>query len=106
MNEPVPGVDVAELSELLKKGAELIDVREPNEYAEVRVPGARLVPLGIVPDSLDSFPEGKFYVICKSGGRSHRAAEWLRSNDLDAVNVVGGTSAWVAAGLTTESGGA
>ena len=56
------------------------------------MPGAIPVPLATVPDELDDFPtEGPVYVICAAGGRSRRAAEFLRNNGVDAVNVAGGT---------------
>ena len=57
------------------------------------------------PDRLDEVPaDGTFYVICAKGGRSMAAAEFLRGEGRDAVNVAGGTTAWVDAGLPTESG--
>lgn len=104
MDGPVPVVDVAELAGLLRTGITLIDVREPHEYAQVHVPGARPIPLANVPDHLDELPAGPVYVICQAGGRSLRAAAFLREQGKDAINVAGGTGAWVAAGLPTESG--
>lgn len=47
---------------------------------------------------------GTLYVICALGGRSRTAAEFLRHNGIDAVNVAGGTNAWVAADFPVESG--
>lgn len=104
-NVDVPEIDVDELEGRLAAGATLVDVREPDEYDEVRVPGGILVPLQSVPDRLDEVPaDGTFYVICAKGGRSMVAAEFLRGEGRDAVNVAGGTTAWVDAGLPTESG--
>ena len=83
----------------------LIDVREADEFAAARVPGARLVPLGTVPDSVDSIPDdGTIYVICHSGARSQRAADYLLAHGRNAISVAGGTSAWVQRGLDYESG--
>lgn len=102
MNSPVPSVGVVELADALRGGATLIDVREPHEFEQVRVVGARLIPLAMVPESIDELPPTeRFYVICHLGGRSMRAAQWLRQQGLDAVNVGGGTDSWVAAGLPT-----
>lgn len=85
----------------------LIDVREPDEFASAHVPGARLVPLGTVPESLDSLPRDEtVYVICHSGARSLRAADYLLAQGIDAVSVAGGTSAWVQRGLDYETGAA
>ena len=74
----VPEIGVEELERRLAAGATLIDVREPDEYAQVRVPGGILVPLQTVPDCLADVPtDGTFYVICAKGGRSREAAEFL-----------------------------
>jgi rhodanese-related sulfurtransferase len=102
----VPEIDVAELAKLRAEGGTtLIDVREPDEYDAAHVPGAVLVPLATVPDRLDEVPsEGPVYVICAKGGRSLRAAEFYRSQGLDAINVAGGTTAWVEAGEPVDTG--
>ena len=101
----VPEIGVEELERRLATGATLIDVREPEEYAQVRVPGGILVPLQTVPDRLANVPtDGTFYVICAKGGRSREAAEFLITKGRDAVNVTGGTTAWVEADLPTDSG--
>lgn len=100
-------VTVDELAERLAGGARLIDVREPDEYAEARVPGGVLVPLGSVPDRIDEFRgDGPTYVICRSGARSMRACEFVAGHGIEAVNVAGGTLAWVASGRDVESGAA
>ncbi|HEX7097284.1 MAG TPA: rhodanese-like domain-containing protein [Acidimicrobiales bacterium] len=103
----VPEIDVDELAARRLDGAPLFDVREPDEYAEAHVPGAVMVPLATVPDQLDRFSvPGPVYVICASGGRSKRAVQFLRSQGIDAVNVAGGTKAWLAAGHPYERGDA
>ena len=53
----IPEITVDELAERLVGGAVLIDVREPDEWLEARVPGVPLIPLQTIPDSLDRFPE-------------------------------------------------
>jgi thioredoxin 1 len=101
----VPEIDVAELAELRSQGVPLIDVREPDEYEAGHVPGAHLVPLTTVPDRLDEVPSGgPVYVICAKGGRSLRAAEFYRSQGLEAINVAGGTTAWIDAGEPVNTG--
>lgn len=93
------------LAEALQRGAPLVDVREPAEYAEVRAPGAVLVPLGEVPARTGEVPTDRtVYVICRSGARSASAVEYWRSQGVDAVNVAGGTLAWIEAGFPVESG--
>ena len=96
---------VDELESALQAGAVLIDVRQPNEYEAGHVPGAVLVPLASVPETLDAFaPDGPTYVICKSGSRSYRACEFLEEQGLEAINVEGGTMAWIISGRTTVAG--
>ncbi|MCH2625747.1 MAG: rhodanese-like domain-containing protein [Acidimicrobiales bacterium] len=100
-----PEIDVDALASELAAGAELLDVREIEEWHEARVPGGKLIPLGEIFDRFDEIPDsGRIYVICKSGGRSLNACEFLRLQGIDAVNVAGGTLAWIASGREVESG--
>jgi len=101
----VPQIDVSELHAALGDGAVLIDVREPDEWTAVRVPGVPLVPLGELPMRHSALPTGqRIHVICRTGARSHQAAEYLRALGYDAVNVAGGTLGWIEAGYDVESG--
>jgi molybdopterin-guanine dinucleotide biosynthesis protein A/rhodanese-related sulfurtransferase len=101
----VPEIDIATLASLREQGVPLIDVREDDEYAAVHVPGAQHIPLGEVADRTAEVPtDTTVYVICARGGRSARAVEHYRSLGLDAVNVAGGTMAWVDAGHPVDGG--
>lgn len=86
------------------QGIQLIDVREPEEYATVHASGAVSIPLSeLVARTEEIDPDRDIYVICHAGGRSLQAAEYLE-NALgwdNVINVAGGTSAWVEAGLPT-----
>lgn len=91
------------------KAAEILDVRTPGEFAEVHVPGARLIPL----DDLDvsSFlarrgtSDVPVYVLCQSGGRARKAVEkFQRAGFENCVLVEGGTQAWIDAGLPVNRG--
>lgn len=97
-------ITVDELAAVLQEGdVELIDVREPAEYAQVHVPGARLVPLGTLQGALGDLPrDRRLYVVCAVGARSAAAAEFLVSQGFDAVNVAGGTRAWLASGRSPQ----
>jgi rhodanese-related sulfurtransferase len=98
-------ISVDELEERLVEGARLIDVRQPYEFDEMRVSGAVLVPLATVPDNVDAFrSEDPVYVICKTGARSARACEFLAAQGVEAVNVAGGTLAWIRSGRDYVSG--
>lgn len=101
----VPEIDIAEAARRHLAGVPVFDVREPDEYVGGHVPGAPLVPLGEVADRVADFPtDGEVLVICKAGGRSRKAAEFLRGHGVDAVNVAGGTMAWVEAGNPVVTG--
>jgi rhodanese-related sulfurtransferase len=82
-----------------RDGAVVIDVREPFEYAEGHVPGARLMPLGQLSSRIGDLPRNApVYVVCASGNRSVAAAAFLASAGVDAWSVAGGTGAWIHSG--------
>jgi rhodanese-related sulfurtransferase len=101
----VPEISVNELANKLLNGAFLIDVRELDEWLTERVPEVPLIPLGEITDRLKEFPkEREVFIICRSGARSATACQFLRSNDVNAINVAGGTLAWIASGEAVASG--
>ena len=86
-------------------GAAVVDVREPFEYVEGHVPGARSVPLGQLPAVVADLPRNRpVYVICASGNRSLAAAQFLARAGIDARSVSGGTAAWVRSGRAVVTG--
>ncbi len=86
-------------------GAFVIDVREPREYVEGHVPGARLIPLAQVLSRASELPTGeRVFVICASGNRSRSATDWLHGRGIEAVSVAGGTSGWIAQGRPVVRG--
>lgn len=101
-----PEISVSELARLLAAGSvSLVDVRNPDEYETAHVPAACLIPLAQVQDRLAEFPKDRpVHVICASGGRSARVADFLRAQGVDAINVAGGTYAWVDAGYEVATG--
>jgi rhodanese-related sulfurtransferase len=83
----------------------LIDVREPDEYEEIHAEGAVLIPLGEVPERSGEIPPLQdTLLICRSGARSQRAAEYLAALGLRVANVAGGTLAWAERGLPVRQG--
>jgi rhodanese-related sulfurtransferase len=80
-------------------GANLVDVREPDEVAQVRVEGAVVIPMSTFTEHLDELPEGPLYVLCRSGARSGRVTQFLEQQGYDAANVEGGILEWEASGL-------
>lgn len=98
-------ITVDELAAIVEQGGRVVDVREPAEFDEARVPGVTLVPLATVPQHVDAFSgEGTTYVICRSGARSMQACEFLAVQGFDVANVAGGTLAWIASGRDVVSG--
>jgi rhodanese-related sulfurtransferase len=99
-------IDIDGLVVALRQGARLIDVREPDEYVEARVPGAELIPLATLPGAADRLAqhEDTLYVICRSGVRSVQAVDYLSARGIDALSVSGGTMAWIQRGLDYETG--
>jgi phage shock protein E len=102
-------VDVQTAYEALSSDetAQIVDVREPDEWAETGVPpGAVLIPLAEIelraPAELTT--DGPVYVICRSGNRSRVASETLiRLGYTLVYNVDGGIKAWLEAGLPVET---
>jgi rhodanese-related sulfurtransferase len=74
----------------------LLDVREHDELAIAAVDGARHIPMREVPARLDDLDPAKpLVVMCHSGGRSRRVAEFLQGNGYTNVfNLKGGIEAW------------
>jgi rhodanese-related sulfurtransferase len=102
---PIQEVTVDQLADALAAGARVIDVRETDEYTDGHVPGAIHIALGTVPDRVDAFAgEPTPYVVCKSGGRSMRACEFLAEQGVTAINVAGGTMAWTMSGRDVVTG--
>lgn len=83
----------------------LLDVREPYEYKDGHIPGARLVPLGELSSRLGELPNNReILVVCRSGNRSGRATKQLNQAGLKAVNLRGGMIGWQHAGLPVRKG--
>ena len=108
MGPGVPSVDVKQAAEMQggDVGALIIDVREPNEYAQVRAKGSVLLPLGQLNSRVKDLPHDReILLMCRTGGRSSNATKFLASNGFENVtNVNGGVMAWHKAGLPTSSG--
>ncbi len=98
-------MDIDQVAAALESGAALIDVREPDEYVEGHVPGALNVPMSVLGSRIDELDRSApVHVICASGNRSSAMADLLVAQGFDAVNVLGGTSAWIKAGRPVQTG--
>ena len=92
-------ISAVDLKQRLDRGDALtvIDVREPNEYQINRIAGSSLIPLGDVPQRYRELnPDDEIVVHCKMGGRSAKAADFLRSVGFKRVlNLKGGILDWI-----------
>ncbi len=85
-------VPVNDYATVVVANAQLIDVREPDEVATGTLPGAVNIPLGQLPDRVgELYVDRRVVLLCRSGGRSGQAAEFLvESGFVDVVNLTGG----------------
>ena len=73
----------------------VLDVRETWEQEIVRLPGTCDIPMAEVPQRLGELPrERPIIVMCRSGGRSLRVAEYLEQRGYRVANLAGGILAW------------
>lgn len=99
----LPSISPTEAHRLIGRGAILIDVREPDEHARERIPGARPLPLSRLDEAALAADEGSQVVFyCRSGARTLGNADRLRSKvgaGCEAFLVDGGIDGWKKAGL-------
>jgi rhodanese-related sulfurtransferase len=110
MNQPagIPTIDVQEAA-ARRAGPDkaiVVDVRELDEFATVRLEGAALLPMSTFADRHAELPKDRpLLVMCHVGGRSAAATAFLiRSGWTNAINVAGGIDAWERAGLPVRRG--
>jgi rhodanese-related sulfurtransferase len=91
------------VAELLARGAQLVDVREPYEFEAGRIAGARHVELSRLSDQAETIERDRPVVFnCRVGARSGMAAQAFAAAGWDAYNLSGGIVSWVMAGLPIE----
>ncbi|QHE51942.1 rhodanese-like domain-containing protein [Pontibacillus sp. HMF3514] len=77
------------------KDLNLVDVREDEEVAEGKIPGAKHIPLGSIEDRKDELDQDKEYImVCRSGGRSGKATQFLEEHGYNVINMEGGMLSW------------
>ncbi|MFN0070222.1 MAG: MBL fold metallo-hydrolase [Chloroflexota bacterium] len=83
----------------------VLDIREDEEWRRMHIPGAHHIPQSQLASRLAEIPsEGPILVVCQSGMRSHRAAQFLKQVDVPlAMSLAGGTAGWQSAGLPVNS---
>ncbi len=104
--EPFHRITVAEAKDMMSGDAVVIDVRNPDEYANGHVPGATLIPVNSVFARSSELPaDKKIIFVCAVGQRSALAAEMAAAAGLPAdrlYNLEGGTDGWRKAGEAVE----
>lgn len=95
---PIKYIDIATLKQWIKQNAVvIIDVREPDEHAEIHIQNAILMPLATVcKAALPETEHKKIVIHCHAGVRSQRACDKLLAEDpsLELYNLEGGILAW------------
>lgn len=89
-------IHVNDMDSLLGK-VELIDIREPYEYASCSLKTAKNIPMGNLLASPDKYlaKDKTYYIMCQSGGRSWSATKALTRLGYDVIDVVGGMGGYV-----------
>ncbi len=107
---PKPSYTPEEAHALSRQGALIVDVRDPDELAEMAydVKDIKNIPVGELENHLSEIPKDRqVIVVCRSGGRSGRAFDLLKAKGFTNVaNMDGGMNAWEEAGLPTLKDGA
>lgn len=97
------GVNAKQALGMTQQGALLLDVRQPEEFASIRAPSAKLIPLGELPARLPeiaTYKDKPIVVMCRSGRRSAKAVELLKEAGYSNVsNLAGGIQDWEKDGL-------
>lgn len=90
-------ISAKEVQQALEQGQalNLIDVREIDEVESGHIPGIIHIPLGLLELRMHELNKNEPYVIvCRSGGRSGNATQFLESQGFDVTNMVDGMLAW------------
>ena len=105
--QPFPqSVTVQEAYQLRQEGAFILDVRQPDEWEQVHIPGATLIPLGELETRLGEVPQDQpVVVVCRSGNRSAQGRDILLDAGFTQVTSMdGGMNSWQAMGYETVTG--
>jgi sulfur-carrier protein adenylyltransferase/sulfurtransferase len=95
--EPYAEISPSDLKRQLDAGRRpaLLDVREPWEREVAAIAGSQLIPMDQLQWRVDELPsDGEVVVYCHHGVRAAAVVQWLRRQDIAAVNLRGGIDAW------------
>ncbi len=99
-------ISAVEAAQKREAGAFLLDVRQPDEWEAVHIPGATLIPLDQLETRLNEVPrDQEVVVVCRSGNRSATGRDILLNAGFKQVtSMAGGMNDWQRQGLPTVSG--
>jgi rhodanese-related sulfurtransferase len=105
-SSPVDSIDAAGLNGQKSKYF-ILDVRQPEEFKEEHIAGAKLIPLGQLEQRMKELPKNRpIACVCRSGNRSGTAARKLAAAGYKVVNLRGGMIGWRRLGLPIRKGNA
>ena len=99
-------ISVEEAHEEFEAGTFFLDVRQPEEWTEIHIPGATLIPLGELESRVSELSQDqKIVVYCRSGNRSQEGRDTLlKAGFTDVTSMAGGIKDWAVAGYPVEAG--
>ena len=99
-------ITVNQAVQLRDQGAYILDVREPDEWAQFHIQGATLIPLEELLNRLSEVPKDrKVIVVCRTGHRSAQGRDILKAAGYSQVtSMIGGLTQWQAQGLPLTTG--
>jgi rhodanese-related sulfurtransferase len=103
----IPKISPADLNEKLKFGKHplILDVRQPAEFQQVHITGAKLIPLNEIYKRMKELPKGREIVcVCATGSRSRSAAKILAKEGFTVFDMEGGMTSWRHAKLPVQKG--
>jgi rhodanese-related sulfurtransferase len=100
----VPEIDIEEADRRQQAGAQLVDVREKQEWDEAHIPNTVHIPLGDLGRRAGELDTSRPVVaLCRSGNRSKTAVQVLqRAGFAESASMAGGIVAWARAGKPVE----
>ena len=103
----IPKLTATDVNEKLKFGKHplVIDVRQPDEFRQAHIAGAKLIPLNELHKRMKELPQGREIVcVCASGSRSRSAAKILAKEGFTVFDMQGGMHAWRRMKLPVQKG--
>ena len=104
---PVPSIEATAVPAKLNEKPKplVLDVREPPEYAAGHIASSTLIPLQQLAGRMGELPKDREIIcVCASGSRSSSAARHLVGQGYTVLNLSGGMSRWLQAGLPIKKG--